>query len=247
MSTYSPGRQYKTAGNNKERELRNDSARQLIHELIGDHREEFSNPQTRLDFFESLTNDEMYAIASHINLRMRGMDSSEIRNHSREAGARLPLLYTPPTKDKTRAFERGFDAIREYIHDSDDPTGKKLEGVSLGLEGLIVRVHPFNDGNGRTSRFLAEFCEHGCDDIEHLITSSSSNSYRDRIFSFGYMSKENALAQANNTEIMLEEEDREKLRKKAQTLPNNAEAMHHTIKAYLENDDVRKKLMLQDK
>lgn len=241
MSSYSPDRQRKSTFNNeKERALRKASAELLVDELIGDHQEEFMDPEVRLEFIGSLDNSELYGVAQHINRRMRGMDNNEIRNTQRDRGAYLPMLHTPSEKDKQASFDYGFNAIKDYLEGSDDSIDRKLEGVALGLEALIVRVHPFDDGNGRTSRFLGEFVQNGTGDINNLIdAATSSSSKRPRTFSGGYQSKESALENADNTELMLDDEEREELRRKAKTLPSDPEATYLTIKRYLEDDSFR--------
>lgn len=45
----------------------------------------------------------------------------------------------------------------------------------MAAEALIVWVHPFNDGNGRTSRFFAKMIEDGPDDYEGLLAHTVSN------------------------------------------------------------------------
>ena len=248
MSSYSPDRQRASVGIGKgdnERILRQESAQELIHELIGDNQEEFSNPAVRLEFVESLSGQELYDVAQHINRRMRGMDSKEMRSYGRDTGSFLPMMHTPKSQDKIPAFMRGVDAIHEYIRDSDDSVEQKLQGVSLGVGALIIRVHPFNDGNGRTSRFLGEFIESGAEDTDRLVDAAIANAGRQRTFNRGYLTREAALSNANNTELMLEDEEREEFRKKAETLPNDIEATYLTIKRLLEDDEWRSRTELK--
>lgn len=50
----------------------------------------------------------------------------------------------------------------------------------MAIEALIIWVHPFNDGNGRTSRFLGKFIEDGAVDVEDLIVSTVDRLHRMR-------------------------------------------------------------------
>ncbi|MCA9309017.1 Fic family protein [Candidatus Saccharibacteria bacterium] len=141
----------------------------------------FTEPQNRLDFISSLDADEFADLARHINARMRGYEPRE-KTTIHEKGGFLPLEATPKAKEKPESLEAGFNAIKEYLDNSADSVEEKTRGVGMAVEALIIWVHPYNDGNGRTSRFLAKFIEDGTTDIDELITETASNDSRQRIY-----------------------------------------------------------------
>ena len=234
ISSYSPDRQ-DASDSIEERQLRFESARLLISELIGDHSEEFTDPELRLEFVESLTSKEMFDIAQHINRRMRGMDGKQIRGFGRDKGGGLVNYYTPASKNKLACFLRGYDAVTEYLQQSDDSIEDKLSNVSVAIEGLIVQVHPFSDGNGRTSRFLGEFIQGGSDGTNRLAVAAASKLGRLRYFDRGVLSHEKARSGMANPEMMLDNNEYAVLPKKPKHLPSDSEAAYLTTRELLTN------------
>ena len=240
-STYNPDRTSKSSNNPEERALREESSRQLVHDLLGDSGELFDDPQTRLNFVGDQTPDQFYEIAEHINRSMRGMTSAEMRNHAQDKGGFLQQLHTPAHEHKRDAFYKGSEAIRKYIAHSEDTIDTKLEGVSMATEALIIWVHPFDDGNGRTSRFLGEFIEHGAHDIDALVATTVDKNHRLRFYEDIIASRQSRLSDADNTELMLDDDEREALREEAHSLPDDPEAVTLSIKRLLEDSAIREK------
>ena len=56
-------------------------------------------------------------------------------------------------------------------------------------------------------------------------------------------SKESTLADANNEEMMFDDDERDDLRKKAESLPNDVESMYFSVKRLLEDDAVRQRVL----
>jgi hypothetical protein len=143
--------------------------------------EYFADPERRLEFIQSMSADEFTGLAQHINARIRGYEPRD-RVTAQETGGYLPLLGTPSAEDKPVAFRAGFDTIKSYLAESDDTTEEKIKGVGMAVEALIIWVHPFNDGNGRTSRFLGKFIEDGATDSEQLVAETADKNNRLRMY-----------------------------------------------------------------
>lgn len=240
-STGVTDRQYKTANNEAEKTLRIEETQAFIHDLIGRHAEYFSTPENRLDFLRTTSAVDFFRIAQHINARLRGKRAWEVRRDG-EKGGFLPGIHTPSDDDKPEAFKRGYEAIQEYLRDSNDPVDKKINGVALATEALIVWVHPFNDGNGRTSRFVGKFIESGAVDIEDLLSHTVSKVERGTFFEKRYMyqTRESSLAEANNADYFgMDDKERDDMRQRAETFPSNIDAMHLNIKRLLESDELQ--------
>ncbi|TAH31711.1 Fic family protein [Candidatus Saccharibacteria bacterium] len=121
-------------------------------------------------------------LARHINARMRHMYPSLHENENDE-GASLPLLGTPPPAEKEESFLAGAEVIHDYLIGSDDGVEEKLKAAGMAAEALIIWVHPFNDGNGRTSRFVGKFIEDGADaDGDGLAQETADGKYRQRVY-----------------------------------------------------------------
>lgn len=154
--------------------------------LISDFRldtdaEYFSNLENRIEFIESLSATDILDILRHINARMRDLIPREGQN-SHDAGGYLPMLGTPPATEKPLAFKAGFETIQQYLTSSTDTNEEKLKGAGMAMEALIIWVHPFNDGNGRTSRFMAKFIEDGTTDIDRLVAETADGNNRLRVY-----------------------------------------------------------------
>ncbi len=240
-STYNPNRISKSSTNPEELALRKESSRQLVHDLLGDSGELFDDPQTRLDFLADQSPEKFYEIAQYINRSMRGMTPAEMRNQAQDKGGFLQSFHTPTHEHKLDAFYKGFEVIREYITHSEDTIDTKLEGVSMATEALVIWVHPFDDGNGRTSRFLGEFIEHGTHDIDKLIATTADQKHRYRFYEDTVTSRQSRLNDANNIDLMIEDNEREALRKEAHTYPDDPEAVALSVKRLLEDGEIREK------
>jgi hypothetical protein len=234
-------RQHKSSNNEQERLIRQKDARELGRDFIGGQEEYFKDPANRLEFIGQLDADEFFNMARYANAVLRSEDPDEMEALG-EKGSSLPMLHTPSVDDKPAAFRNGFKAIQEYIGGGSDSLEKKIEGVSMAIEALIIWTHAFDDGNGRASRFLASLIENGGNDIDKLVRETASTGERGR--SYGYKglrraTREGWLKDANNSEIMLDDEERAEMRREADGLPNDIDAMYLDIKRLLENDDTR--------
>lgn len=150
-------------------------------------------------------------------------------------------LHTPSHEDKIPAFCEGYRAIQEYIAESPDDVDKKIAGVALAVEALVIWTHPFNDGNGRTSRFLAKLIEEGATDIDSLVNETSSNRIRRRTFNQKVVTRESVLENANNEDMMFDDDEREEMRQQAETLPSDIEGMYTSVRNLLYDDALQQR------
>lgn len=222
-------------------ELRVSGVDELVHDIIGPNEEFFSDSQNRLDFIQGQDGGDFLKMAQYVNAKLRGEKPHRLRHDPTEKGGFLPMLHTPSHQDKPAAFRSGYEAIQEYIRTSSDGLEKKVEGVAIATEALVIWVHPFNDGNGRTSRFLGRLIEDGAVDISGLVRDTAVKGARNRLYDVKYATRESRLASANNENIMWDDDEREELRESAKSLPSDVAGMGLSIRRLLENDEVRKK------
>ena len=165
---------------------REKDATELVSDFnLEEDREFFVDPANRFEFIGSLSVQEFEDLLDHINARVRGFDP-RIRANSQDKGSHLFMAYTAPEKDKRTALNLGFKTIKDYIENSEDSPEEKAISVALAIEALIIWVHPFDDGNGRTSRFLGEFMQNGTVDIDQLIAATSYKLNRPHYYSMRY-------------------------------------------------------------
>lgn len=192
-------------------------ATQLIEDFrLQEDAEFFSDPTNRLDFLTTLDYEDFLGIAKHVNSRVRGYEPRDRRNAD-DKGAFLPMLATPSSEEKPDALRAGFEAIQAYLRESDDSIEEKLRGVSMAFEALIIWVHPFNDGNGRTSRFLGKFIEDGTTDVGELIEETASNDTRQRMYD-SYLRVDQGNLYKNADIVSFDESDLEELQKTEMTV-----------------------------
>jgi len=196
---------------------RETQAAQLIEDfnLQGDA-EFFSDPTVRVDFLKSLDSEEFFDLAQHVNARVRGYEPREKVNAG-DKGSYLPLLKTPDASEKPEAFRKGFDAIQKYLRDSNDSDQEKAKGAGMAVEALLIWVHAFNDGNGRTSRFLGSFIENGTTNTDQLINSTADKNERMRMYP-EYLRLDNT-SYADDPDLMLDDHERDEIRAAQEALP----------------------------
>ncbi|MDB5161920.1 MAG: hypothetical protein JWM52_428 [Candidatus Saccharibacteria bacterium] len=226
-----------------EHQERTDNVRQLIHDIVGPHAEYFTDPANRLDFLKGQTAKSFFYLSRYINAKLRGEKPHQLRLHHPEErrGGQLPMLHTPSASDKHKSFAGGFTAIQEYLNTTEDSVEKQVEGVAMATEALIIWVHPFVDGNGRTSRFMAKLIEDGGVDTDSLVEETASSANRPSYYKVRYATKEGRLEDANNDDLILDDDEREQMRAGAEQLPSDVKGMYLSIKRLLEDDDVRAK------
>lgn len=215
----------------------------LIHGIVGRYGEFFAESSNRLEFIEHQSAAEFFKLTQFVNSKVRGERLHELRQNPEEtAGGQLPMLHTPSAADKPEAFEAGFSAIKEYINTSDDDDEEKVKAVAMAAEALIIWVHPFNDGNGRTSRFIGNLIEEGGSKPDELARQTASAGARGTIYNVKYVSKEQALQDVDNQDLMLSDEEREERRQNVDALPNDIEATYWSVRNLLEDKNLRNQI-----
>lgn len=196
-------------------------------------------PESRLEHFLDKNNSFRWVIAANAGLRGKDLGElwSDIRS-GKEGHGMLPVLHTPAARDKLACFNSGVEAIQEYVNSSRESTEEKLDAIAMAYEALIVWTHMFNDGNGRTSRFIGKLVEDGLGDVDGLVAEAISGNNRQTGYSPTVGTREGVLEYLNNSELSVPNED--ELRDNLDSLPNDIEGMKLNIKAILEDEELRR-------
>ena len=204
----------------------------------------FADPAQRVEFLKTLEPDEFFGIAQHVNARMRGYEPRDGQN-ANDKGGSLPFLKTPKADDKPEAFRKGFETIRDYLINSNDSVEEKAKGAGMAIEALVIWVHPFDDGNGRTSRFLGTFVENGTSDVDGLVASTVTSGVRQRSYGENLRVDKGNLY-SEDDDIMMSDEERvayiEEIR--STTMPV-ADGISQSLKILLE--DKRRQRRIEEK
>lgn len=216
-------------------------AAQLIDDFeLGGDAEFFADPSNRLEFLQSLDFDDFTSIAQHVNARVRGYEPRD-KTNVRDKGSMLPMLRTPSIGDKSEALFRGFGALQHYMKESEDTPEQKLRGLGMATEALIIWVHPFDDGNGRTSRFLGKFIEDGTVDTDQLIAETADNNVRQRMYG-ARLRVDNTIDL--NADILLDDDEIEQIKKEQQEVPI-IEGIESSIQRLLEDKSLQDQVEAQ--
>lgn len=205
-------------------------------DFMGDR---LNSPESRLEYFLDKNNSFRWVIAA--NAGSRGKDLGELWSDLRsgkEGHGMLLLLHTPAARDKLACFNSGVEAIQEYVNSSRESTEEKLDAIAMAYEALIIWTHMFNDGNGRTSRFIGKLIEDGLGDVDGLVAETISGDNRQTGYFPTVETREGILEDLNNSELSVPNED--ELRDNLDSFPNDIEGMKLNIKAILEDKELRR-------
>lgn len=206
---------------------------------VGFMGDKLNPPESRLEYFLDKNNSFRWVIAA--NAGSRGKDLGELWSDLRsgkEGHGMLPALHTPAARDKLACFNSGVEAIQEYVNSSRESTEEKLDAIAMAYEALIIWTHIFNDGNGRTSRFIGKLIEDGLGDVDGLVAETISGDNRQTVYSPTVETREGVLEDLNNSELSVPNED--ELRDNLDSFPNDIEGMKLNIKAILEDEELRR-------
>jgi hypothetical protein len=231
MTASLENRQDLSGDDEQEKIQREADTRQLVNDIVGRSGEFFALPENRLEFMQSQDADGFYRMAQHVNARLRGERPSMLRRDANEKGAFLMALHTPSHEDKISAFIKSYQLIQDYIANAPVPTDKKITNVAMAVEALVIWVHPFGDGNGRTGRFLGKLIEEGATDVDGLVEETALRSKRNRVYKPTFLTKEGIQERMNNKDLF-DEYDPELIEK----LPNDIDGMYFNIRHLLKDE-----------
>lgn len=194
-----------------------EDSNQLLEDFnLKEDAEFFAEPANRLEFLSSLDFEDFLSVSQHVNARVRGFEPRD-KATVKDKGAYLPLMKTPNEAEKPEALRKGFDTIKQYLHDSKDTDEQKVKSLGMAVEALIIWVHPFNDGNGRTSRFLGSFIENGTVDTEQLLKDAADRNERMRMYP--EFLRVDDTTDLENDDFILDDDEIEVIKKAQEELP----------------------------
>jgi hypothetical protein len=121
----------------------------------------FSSEESIRETLEGLSRDEFVGLLTGINGILRGKKSKDwsLDWERVELQGFAETILFPRAKDKPRLLAQLHSAMERMVEDN-----RNLNDVATLVSTGLVAIHPFGDGNGRTSRFVYEIIAHGTRD-----------------------------------------------------------------------------------
>jgi hypothetical protein len=135
--------------------------------------EALADPVTRRDYFEHMSGDDFIDLTQQIASLVRTGDSEQ-RQHFDGEKVGLMGHEVPHQKYKEDLLRETWDTAKSFLTNRDISDEDALEYAALTVAGGILYVHPFADGNGRTSRFTSFLMAQGEQDPEALDAMAKS-------------------------------------------------------------------------
>lgn len=122
-------------------------------------RDQFKDPIQRRDYFEHLSEEDFLDFVQQIaNLIRTGLAEQQ---HFDGTTVGLLTHEVPDHREKEDLLRETWKTAKEFLRDSEIPDQDALDYAALTAAGGLLYVHPFADGNGRTSRVLSYIISRG--------------------------------------------------------------------------------------
>jgi hypothetical protein len=137
--------------------------------------EALADPILRRDYFEHMTEDDFIDMTQRIASLVRTGDSNQLQHFD---GTTLALTTheVPDQREKESLLRETWRTAQTLLHDRRLSDEDALEYAALTVAGGILYVHPFADGNGRTSRTLSYIIARGAESEDELRTMTENSS-----------------------------------------------------------------------
>jgi hypothetical protein len=120
------------------------------------------NEDSRRALIDRLSDDEYIGLLAGVNGILRGRNKEEWNMDGvgvTAAGQEVIGAHIfPRHADKRDILQKTWEATKRM-----NKEGRSLEDIGMLLGSLLVETHPFNDGNGRTSRLVYRLTKDGFD------------------------------------------------------------------------------------
>ncbi|HEY5667861.1 MAG TPA: Fic family protein, partial [Candidatus Saccharimonadales bacterium] len=122
---------------------------------------------TRRDYFESLSEDDFIDMTQRVASLVRTGDSNQLQHYD---GTTVTLMAheVPDQREKEQLLRETWRTAQVLLHDRRLSDEDALEYAALTVAGGVLFVHPFVDGNGRTSRTLSYVIARGAESEDEL-------------------------------------------------------------------------------
>ncbi|MFA6184290.1 MAG: Fic family protein [Parcubacteria group bacterium] len=113
----------------------------------------FSSEESKRLFIENMQNDDFIELVTGVNGILRDIKKEDWKMDGENVTLGLdegnPEYIPPLHEDKLMLFEQALQAAKKMEID-----GRSIKDIAILISSSINAIHPFNDANGRTSRFV---------------------------------------------------------------------------------------------
>ena len=126
-----------------------------------------ADPITRRDYFEQMTEEDFIDVIQQVASIVRTGDSNHPQHFD---GTKVALMghEVPDQREKESLLRETWQTAQTLLHDRRLSDEDALEYAALTVAGGLLYVHPFADGNGRTSRTLSYMIARGAESEDEL-------------------------------------------------------------------------------
>lgn len=136
----------------------------------------FSDEEHRREFIENLNAEEFTQLLEGLNGILRNKKKEDWKMDGQNVGVGGNIFtgleyISPRQEDKPELLEKLLSAVKRM-----NETGRDLKDVALIVSATINAIHPFLDGNGRTSRFIYSILTTGFnqEQIKRVLSKSAT-------------------------------------------------------------------------
>lgn len=136
----------------------------------------FSDEEHRREFIKNLNTEEFTQLLEGLNGILRNKNKEDWKMDGQDVGVGGNIFtgleyISPRQEDKPELLDKLLSAVKKMNEE-----GKDLKDIALAVSATINAIHPFLDGNGRTSRFVYSILTEGFnkEQIKKILSKSAT-------------------------------------------------------------------------
>lgn len=156
---------------------KNNHARDIIDYMNSNER--LGDVVQRRDYFISLDDNEFIDLLQLVASLVRTGDAN-VRQYFDGEHVALQGHEVPDQREKEALLRETWETAKSFLTDNEIDNQDALDYAALTVAGGFLYVHPFSDGNGRTSRAISYMISQGSgksNELQDVLASSYGGGY----------------------------------------------------------------------
>lgn len=136
----------------------------------------FSDEEHKREFLKNLSTEEFTQLLEGLNGILRNKKKEDWKMDGQDVGVGGNIFtgleyISPRQEDKPELLDKLLSSVKKMNEE-----GKDLKDIALAVSATINAIHPFLDGNGRTSRFVYSILTEGYnkEQIKKILSKSAT-------------------------------------------------------------------------